>query len=166
MLNMKALVGIRIVFMGKESEWWVFWLFFIRKEFISVWSTCKNYCFLQNTIITIFFACTPYWSKFLSNEKQLEHSPFKFFTHKNNSNPYERFYIQHVWIFLVKLTENLNRCQIPISCSLAMQRAFKWGISLLYGGASNRDECEKHGFWPKMAHFGHYLLKASSGARL
>ena len=41
MLNMKALVGIRIAFMGKDFEWWVFWLFFIRKEFISVWSTCK-----------------------------------------------------------------------------------------------------------------------------
>ena len=26
----------------------MFWLFFITKEFISVWSTCKNYCFLQN----------------------------------------------------------------------------------------------------------------------
>ena len=52
MLNMKALVGIRIAFMGKEFEWWVFWLFFIRKEFISVWSTCKNYCFFKtyNTV--------------------------------------------------------------------------------------------------------------------
>ena len=26
----------------------MFWLVFIRKEFISVWSTCKKYCFLQN----------------------------------------------------------------------------------------------------------------------
>ena len=43
MLNMKALVGIRIVFMGKEFEWWVCWLFIIRKDFISVWSTCKTY---------------------------------------------------------------------------------------------------------------------------
>ena len=51
MLNMKALVGIRIILMGKEYEWWVFWLFFIRKEFISVWSTCKNYCFFAKLII-------------------------------------------------------------------------------------------------------------------
>ena len=48
---------------------------------------------------TIIFACTPYWYKFLSNKGQPEHSSFKFFTHKNISNPYERFHIQHVWIF-------------------------------------------------------------------
>ena len=48
---------------------------------------------------TIIFACIPYWYKFLSNKEQPEHSSFKFFTHENNSNPYERFHIQHVWIF-------------------------------------------------------------------
>ena len=48
---------------------------------------------------TIIFACTPYWYQFLSNKEQPEHSSFKLFTHKDNSNPYERFHIQHVWIF-------------------------------------------------------------------
>ena len=48
---------------------------------------------------TISFACTPYWYKILSNKEQPENSSFKLFTHKNSSNPYERFHIQHVWIF-------------------------------------------------------------------
>ena len=48
---------------------------------------------------TISFACTPYWYKILSNNEQPAHPSFKLFTHKNNSNPYERFHIQHVWIF-------------------------------------------------------------------
>ena len=38
-------------------------------------------------------------NSFLNNKEQPEHSSFKLFTHKNNSNPYERFHIQHVWIF-------------------------------------------------------------------
>ena len=58
---------------------------------------------------TIIFACTPYWYKFLSNKEQPEHSSFKLFTHKNNSNPYERFHIQHVWIFFfVHFSEKIN----------------------------------------------------------
>ena len=37
---------------------------------------------------TIILACPQYW-----------YSSFKFFTHKKNSDPYERFHMQHVWIF-------------------------------------------------------------------
>ena len=61
---------------------------------------------LQKTII---LACTPYWYKFYSNKEQPEHSLFKLFTHKRNSNPYERFHIQHVWIFLIT---DINTCKI------------------------------------------------------
>ena len=42
--------------------------------------------------------------------------------------------------------EKLNGSQIPINCNLTMHWAFKRGISLLCGGASNRDKCEKPGF--------------------
>ena len=37
--------------------------------------------------------------------------------------------------------------------------------SILYGANSNRDKGKNMVLWPKMVHFGHYLLKVSSGAK-
>ena len=62
--------------------------------------------------------------------------------------------------------ENLNGSQIPIYCSLAMQNAFKQCASLLYGAASNRDKCEKHGFLVKIGTFWSLSLESLFGSQI